>query len=53
VKNLGGAWHRMVRTNVLNIIEHSINIKALPLNPLPKGEGVECSAGVWAGRSIF
>ena len=22
VKNLGGAWHRMVRTNVLNIVEH-------------------------------
>ena len=38
MKNLGGAWHRMVRTNVLNIIEHSINIKALSLNPLPKGE---------------
>jgi hypothetical protein len=24
VKNLGGAWHRMVRTNVLYVIEHDI-----------------------------
>ena len=46
MKNLGGAWHRMVRSNVLNVVEHnSYLLQGAALVAVRPLIGNQCFAG--------